>query len=108
MDVEDSCVYAGELAGSGAVMARIASTPGAIGYVSLDGADDSVIALALDNVEPTAENIRAGSYFLCRPFVMVTKGEIDEQSELIQAWFDYVLGAEGLAVAARVGLITAD
>lgn len=106
--VEDSCVYANELESSGAVMARIASTPGAIGYVSLDVADDSVIALALDNVEPTAENIKAGSYFLSRPFVMVTKGEIDEQSGLIQAWFDYVLGEEGRAAAARVGLITTD
>lgn len=108
LNVEDSCVYAGELAGSGAVAARIASTPGAIGYVSMDVADDSVIALALDNVEPTEENIRAGSYFLCRPFVMVTKGKIDEQSELIRVWFDYVLGEEGRAVAARVGMITAD
>lgn len=105
---EDSCVYANELASSGAVLARIASTPGAIGYVSLDVADESVIALALDNVEPTAENIKAGNYFLSRPFVMVTKGEIDEQSELLQAWFDYVLGEEGRAVTDRVGLITTD
>lgn len=105
---EDSCVYANELGSSGAVVARIASTPGAIGYVSLDVADDSVIALALDNVEPTAENIKTGSYFLSRPFVMVTKGEIDEQSGLIQAWFDYVLGEEGQAAAARLGLITTD
>lgn len=105
---EDSCVYANELASSGAVLARIASTPGAIGYVSLDVADESVIALALDNVEPTAENIKAGNYILSRPFVMVTKGEIDEQSELIQAWFDYVLGEEGRAVTDRVGLITTD
>lgn len=105
---EDSCVYANELASSGAVLARIASTPGAIGYVSLDVADESVIALALDNVEPTAENIKAGNYFLSRSFVMVTKGEIDEQSELIRAWFDYVLGEEGRAVTARVGLIITD
>lgn len=105
---EDSCVYANELGSSGAVMARIASTPGAIGYVSLDVADDSVIALALDNVEPTAENIKAGNYFLSRPFVMVTKGKIDDQSELIQAWFDYVLGEEGRAVASRAGLIISD
>ena len=105
---EDSCVYANELGSSGAVMARIASTPGAIGYVSLDVADGSVIVLALDNVEPTAENLKAGNYFLSRPFVMVTKGEIDDQSQLIQTWFDYVLGEEGRAVAARVGLIITD
>ena len=90
------------------MLARIASTPGAIGYVSLDVADESVIALALDNVEPTAENIKAGNYILSRTFVMVTKGELDEQSELIQAWFDYILGEEGRALTVWVGLIATD
>lgn len=106
LGVEDQCAYANELDSTGAVMAKVASTPGAIGYVSLDAVDDSVIALPLEGVEPTAENIKAGNYFLSRPFVMATKGEISEQSELVQAWFDYVLGEEGQAVASQVGLIT--
>ena len=106
LGVEDACAYANELDSTGAVMAKVASTPGAIGYVSLDVVDDSVIALSLEGVEPTADNIKAGNYFLSRPFVMATKGEISEQSKLVQAWFDYVLGEEGQAVAAKVGLIT--
>lgn len=106
LDVIDSCAYANELDSTGAVMAKVASTPGAIGYVSLDVVDDSVTALALEGVEATAENIKAGNYFLSRPFVMATKGEISEQNELVRAWFDYVLGEEGQAVAAKVGLIT--
>lgn len=105
LKVEDACAYANELDSTGAVMAKVASTPGAIGYVSLDAVDDSVIALALDGVEATADNIKAGNYFLSRPFVMATKGEISEQSELVQAWFDYVLGEEGQGVAKTVGLI---
>ena len=106
LKVEDACAYANELDSTGAVMAKVATTPGAIGYVSLDVVDDSVIALALDGVEATAENIKAGNYFLSRPFVMATKGEISEQNELVQAWFDFVLGDEGQAVASEVGLIT--
>ena len=106
LKVEDACAYANELDSTGAVMAKVASTPGAIGYVSLDVVDDSVIALALEGVEPTAENIKAGNYFLSRPFVMTTKGESSEQSDLVQAWFDYVLGEEGQQIAAKVGLIT--
>lgn len=106
LKVEDACAYANELDSTGAVMAKVASTPGAIGYVSLDAVDDSVIALALDGVEATADNIKAGNYFLSRPFVMATKGEISEQSELVQAWFDYVLGEEGQGVAKTVGLIS--
>lgn len=106
LGVEDACAYANELDSTGAVMAKVASTPGAIGYVSLDAVDDSVVALALEGVEPTVENIKSGDYFLSRPFVMATKGEISEQSELVQAWFDYVLGEEGQSVAQTVGLIT--
>lgn len=106
LNIADACAYANELDSTGAVMAKVASTPGAIGYVSLDALDDSVIALPLEGVEATAENIKAGQYFLSRPFIMATKGEISEQSKLVQAWFDYVLGDEGQEVVAGVGLIT--
>ncbi|MBQ7781587.1 MAG: phosphate ABC transporter substrate-binding protein [Lachnospiraceae bacterium] len=108
LGVEDACAYANELDSTGAVMAKVASTPGAIGYVSLDVVDDSVVALALDGVEATPENIKAGNYFLSRPFVMATKGEISAQSELVQAWFEYVYSEEGQAIAAQVGLITVE
>ena len=106
VDLVDGCKYANELDSTGAVIAKVASTPGAIGYASLDALDDSVKALSLEGVEATAENIKAGNYFLSRPFVMATKGEISKQSELVQAWFDFVLGDEGQAVASEVGLIT--
>ncbi len=108
LDIEDACAYANELDSTGAVMAKVASTAGAIGYVSLDVVDDSVLALSLEGVAATAENIKAGNYFLSRPFVMATKGEISQQSELVQAWFEYVLGEEGQAIAAQVGLITVE
>lgn len=106
LKLEDACAYANELDSTGAVIAKVASTPGAIGYASLDAINDSVVALSLEGVEATPENIKAGNYFLSRPFVMATKGEISQQSELVQAWFDFVLGDEGQAVASEVGLIT--
>ena len=106
VDLVDGCKYANELDSTGAVIAKVASTPGAIGYASLDALDDSVKALSLEGVEATAENIKAGNYFLSRPFVMATKGEISEQNDLVQAWFDFVLGDEGQKVASEVGLIT--
>ena len=106
LGLEDACKYANELDSTGAVMAKVASTPGSIGYVSLDVVDDTVKAVKLDDVEPTEENIKAGSYFLSRPFVMATKGEISEQNELVQALFDYVYSAEGDDLIKSVGLIT--
>ncbi len=108
LEVEDACSYANELDSTGAVMAKVASTPGAIGYVSLDVLDDTVKALTLDEVEANEENIKAGTYFLSRPFVMATNGEISEQSEAVKALFDYLQSDEGKEVIKAVGLITVD
>lgn len=108
LEVEDSCKYASELDSTGAVIARVASTPGAIGYASLDAVDETVVAASLEGVEATADNIKAGTYFLCRPFVMATKGEISEQNELVQAFFEYIASDEGKAVIEQVGLIVAE
>ena len=108
LDIEDACAYANELDSTGAVMAKVASTPGAIGYVSLDVVDESVIAVNLDGVEPTEENIKAGSYMLSRPFVMATKGEISEQPAEVQELFNYLASDEGKELIKSVGLITVD
>ena len=108
LKLEDICKYSNELDSTGAVMAKVASTPGAIGYVSLDVLDDSVKALKLEGAEPTEENIKAGSYFLSRPFVMATKGEISGQNDLVKALFDYIYSDEGTEILKAVGLIAVD
>ena len=105
LEVKDSCNYAQELDSTGAVLAKVAATPGAIGYVSLDVVDDTVIGMKIDGVEPTEEQILAGKYLLQRPFVMATKGQISEQNEVVQAWFYYINSDEGKAVIKKVGLI---
>ena len=106
LKLEDACKYANELDSTGAVMAKVASTPGAIGYVSLDVIDDTVKLLTLNGVEANEENIKTGDYFLSRPFVMATNGEISAQNDLVKALFDYVFSAEGDELVKSVGLIT--
>jgi len=108
LGIEDACVYSNELDSTGAVMAKAASTPGAIGYVSLDVVDDSVKKLTLEGVEASEEAIKAGDYFLSRPFVMATKGEIAEQNEAVQALFTYLKSDTGKELIKSVGLITVD
>lgn len=105
LKVKDSCKYAQELDSTGAVLAKVASTPGAIGYVSLDVVNDTVIGLKLNGIEPTEEEILAGNYVLQRPFVMATRGSIRQQSDLVQSWFEYLQSEEGKAVIRKVGLI---
>ena len=108
LGLEDLCKYSNELDSTGAVMAKVASTPGSIGYVSLDVLDDTVKALKLEGAEPTEENIKAGSYFLSRPFVMATKGDISQQNDLVKALFDYIYSEEGTEIVKSVGLIAVD
>lgn len=104
LEIEDQCAYSSELDSTGAVMGRVASTPGAIGYVSLDVLDDTVKAVSLDGAAPSEETIKAGEYFLSRPFVMATNGEISEQNDLVQALFAYLDSAEGQEIITSVGL----
>ena len=105
LKIEDKCAYAQELDSTGGVLAKVAATPGSIGYVSLDVVDDTVAALSLDGVAPTEENIVAGSYTLSRPFVMATKDTVDAQSNAVKTWFGYVESDAGKAVITGLGLI---
>lgn len=116
LGIRDLCAYANELEGMGTVMARVAATPGAIGYVSFDmikkegstAGRGNVSVLALDGILPTAENVKTGRYPLCQSFYMVTKGDISDQKELLQAWFDFVYSKEGQDLAAAAGLVGVD
>ncbi len=105
LGIADKCVYANELDSTGAAMAKAKSTDGAIAYVSLDVVDDSVNTVSLDGVEPTAENIVSGQYFLCRPFVMATKDDISAQNEIVKTFFSYVKSDKGQEIIKKVGLI---
>lgn len=105
LEMEDQCSYAQELDSTGAVLAKVAATPGAVGYVSLDVVDDTVLPVSLNGATATEESILAGEYLLSRPFVMATLGNVDEQSELVQTWFAYIASEEGQAVITDLGLI---
>lgn len=108
LDVEEQCAYSNEINSTGGVMAKVASTPGAIGYVSIDILDGTVTAVKLEGVEATSDNIKTENYFLSRPFVMATVGEISEQNEVVQEFFNYLSSAEGKELIESVGLIVAD
>ena len=108
LGLEEKCEYANEVNESGPIVAKVRSIPGAIGYVSLDVVDDSIKTLAIDGVYATDEAIIDGSYSLQRPFVMATKGTIEEQSEQVQNLFKYIYSEDGLKIIESVGLIPVD
>lgn len=106
LNMEDICAYANEMDSSGAVMARVTATPGAIGYVSIDIPDDTVRILALDGRLPTREEIQGGGYRLSRPLIMVTDGDVSQQSAAVQEFFFYICSDEGRQLIESVGLVT--
>lgn len=102
--VEDVAAYDSEQTSTGSAKTTVATTPGAIGYVSFDSIDDTVKTVTVNDVAISLETIQDGSYVLQRPFLMVTK-EGAELSEAVQAFLDYTLSDEGQAVCKQVGLV---
>lgn len=90
--------------GSGAVKTTVAGNVNAIGFASFEYIDDTVSALNIDDVEPTAENVKAGDYKISRPFILVTTKDnlTDEGQKLI----DFILSSEGQQIVADNKLIT--
>ena len=80
---------------NGALRTAVSTTPNAIGILSLGYLDQSLKAVAIGGVQPTAENARSGEYPLVRPFNLLTRGE---PSGLAQAWINWVLSPEGQKV----------
>ncbi|HEX3031273.1 MAG TPA: substrate-binding domain-containing protein, partial [Bacillota bacterium] len=76
---------------SGTVRKIINETPGAIGYYALSYVDAKTVALKLDGVDPTKENIAAGKYPVWAYEHMYTKGEA---TGLAKTFIDYVLSSE--------------
>ncbi|WP_040195774.1 phosphate ABC transporter substrate-binding protein [Candidatus Soleaferrea massiliensis] len=98
--VGEKCKYRQELNETGQVQNAVASTPGAIGYVSTDYINETVKALKVEGVSPSGDTIKDGSYKLQRNFIMITKGEEKAQ---VKAFLDYILSDEGQAVVEQVG-----
>ena len=87
------------------MLTTVAGDVNAIGYVSLGSLNDSVKALAIDGVEPSAENIKNNTYALARPFFVATKGE---GTPLAQDFIGFILSAEGQSIVEESYVASAD
>ncbi|MCI8408605.1 MAG: phosphate ABC transporter substrate-binding protein [Lachnospiraceae bacterium] len=73
-------------------MTTVAGNNRAIGYISLGSLNNTVKAVQIDGVEPTAENIKNGSYILSRPFYVVTKKNLSKPAK---DFIHFILSADG-------------
>lgn len=85
------------------MLTTVAGDDYAIGYVSLSALNDSVKALSVDGAEATAENIKAGTYKIARPFNIATKGEA---TGVAADFIKFILSDEGQKVIEDNGCIS--
>lgn len=83
---------------NGQVRTTVAETPNTIAYLSFGFLDDSINTVMVDDVEPTVEHVKDGTYTIFRPLVMVTNGEA---TEVAQAFLDFILSDAGQAMVAE-------
>lgn len=108
-ELTDKTKYAQEIESTGAVVGKVESTPGAIGYVSLDVIhNSSAKALKINDAEPNANNIKDGSYPLSRDFIMATNGDISKQKPEVQEIFNFLYSENGKTLIESIGLIPVD
>lgn len=85
------------------MLTSVAGDEYAIGYVSLGSLNDTVKALKIDGAEATAENIKAGTYKIARPFNIATKGDA---TGLAADFINYIMSDEGQKVIEDNGYIS--
>ena len=106
-DDGDHTVETAEISNSTSVVTQtVAGNTAAIGYISLGSLNDSVNAVKVDGVEPTVENIKAGSYAVSRPFEICYKDE--NLTDLGKDFISYIMSAEGQKIVDDEGYIAMD
>lgn len=88
-----------------AVMTTVAGDVSAIGYISLGSLDETVKAVSVNGVEPTADNVKSGDYVVSRPFNIITTADL---SEVGQDFVNFIMSTEGQAVVSEEGYIPVD
>lgn len=86
------------------VMTNVAGNPAAIGYISLGSLNDTVKALMIDGVAPSAEGIKDGTYKVARPFNIMLSAKAGDAAK---AFVDFILSADGQKVVTDNGYVAA-
>lgn len=87
------------------MMTSVAGDENGIGYISLGSLNDTVKAVSIDGVEPTAQNVKSGEYKVARPFNIVTGSQ---PSAVAQDFIDYIMSADGQAIVEEEGYIAVE
>jgi phosphate transport system substrate-binding protein len=75
-----------------------AKEPGAVGPASMAYAAPGVHALPVDGVKPSPDEVRAGTYLLARPLLLVTKAK---PTGALKQFFDFMISTEGQQIVGK-------
>jgi phosphate transport system substrate-binding protein len=93
---------------NGEVAAKVASTPGAIGYVGLGFVEEITKAggkaLSIDGIEASVETTLSNKYPISRNLYLATKGAAKDGS-VEKAFIDYILSARGKVIVKEAGFV---
>ena len=89
--------------GSGNIKTTVSGNEHAIGFISFEYIDDSINAVKIDDIEPTASNVKNDSYKVSRPFLLVYKE--DNLKENGNKLINFILSEEGQKIVEENGLI---
>lgn len=100
--VEDAII----VTSNGDMVAKVGSTPYAIGYCGFGylGRDAGTKSLTVDGVEPEEANVVSGDYVVSRFLNVITLGELEEDS-FERFYLDYILSEEGQAIVEALKFI---
>jgi len=99
--ISDRAEYVGS---SGAIRARVQSTPAAIGYVGLGFVDKTVKALKVNDVYPDNVTVTSGAYPIARPLFMFTNGYPKMGSQL-NSFLNLYLTQKGQEIIEEIGFV---
>ena len=101
-EIDDTTEEARIVNNTAVMITSVAGDKYSIGYISLGSLNDTVKALKIDGVEPTADNVKSGEYKIARPFIIATKGEI---SKVVQDFVEFIMSSDGQKVVEENGYI---
>ncbi|MGW1772037.1 phosphate ABC transporter substrate-binding protein [Streptomyces sp. NPDC002104] len=84
---------------------KLESTPGAVGPLStgfIEGSD-KLVAVSLDGIAPTMENVASSKYPMSRPLFLVTNGQ---PKDTAKKFIDYLLTDKGQELLPKHGYLT--
>lgn len=89
--------------GNGVVKTIVVNNPFAIGYISLGSVDNSLKAVKVNGVLPTAAAVSAGKYKVARPFLILN--QLNKTTPTANDFIEWVISSEGQKIVAKQGYV---